>query len=95
MTFSQKQIDTLARLARITLTPDEERKFSDQLSSILEYVESVRKVDTTGVSAEFHLRELKGVSADDAVNPVEADSVVDVAPRTSERMIEIPPLHHE
>lgn len=95
MTFSQEQIDTLARLARITLTPDEERKFSDQLSSILDYVESVRKVDTTGVSTAFHLPELKSVSAEDVVHPVEADSVVDAAPRRSERMIEIPPLHHE
>ena len=39
----------IAQLARLELTPDEVELFTRQLASILEYVEQIQGLDTTGV----------------------------------------------
>ena len=49
MALTKQEIQKLARLARIELTPAEEEKFSEQISSILDYVKQVQEVDTAKV----------------------------------------------
>jgi aspartyl-tRNA(Asn)/glutamyl-tRNA(Gln) amidotransferase subunit C len=39
----------VAKLANLAISPEEEKKFEEQLSQILEYVSQLQSVDTTGV----------------------------------------------
>jgi len=50
-TFTRADIERIARLARLELTPDEVTLFAGQLTAILGYADQVRQVDTSGVEA--------------------------------------------
>ncbi len=50
MKLELAQVRHVARLARLALTPDEEARFTAQLSAILDAVEQLAEVDTTGVT---------------------------------------------
>ena len=58
MAFTEKDVEKLAALARIELTPEEKKKFSGQISSILDYVKQVQEVDTSKVKETSHLKDL-------------------------------------
>jgi aspartyl-tRNA(Asn)/glutamyl-tRNA(Gln) amidotransferase subunit C len=44
-----EQVKHIAQLARLVVTDEEARLFTKQLGSILEYVEKLNTVDTTGI----------------------------------------------
>jgi aspartyl-tRNA(Asn)/glutamyl-tRNA(Gln) amidotransferase subunit C len=46
-------IDYIARLARLSLTPQEKKSFSQQLSDVLAQIEELKKVDVTKVEPTF------------------------------------------
>jgi aspartyl-tRNA(Asn)/glutamyl-tRNA(Gln) amidotransferase subunit C len=52
--FTAADVERLARLARLALTPDEISLFSRQLSDFLAYAEQVQQIDTSGVAPMSH-----------------------------------------
>lgn len=60
-------VKKVAKLANLPLTSDEEEKYSEQLSKILDYVEQLNKVDTEGVEPTFNVTELSNVMRKDEV----------------------------
>jgi aspartyl-tRNA(Asn)/glutamyl-tRNA(Gln) amidotransferase subunit C len=54
MTLSREDVRRIARLARLTLSPEEEERFRDQLSAILGYVEQLGELDLEGVEPMTH-----------------------------------------
>jgi len=71
--FSSADVDRLARLARLALTPDETALFSRQLADFLAYAEQVQRVDTSGIVPMSH-----AIGAPTALRP---DEVVPSLPR--------------
>ena len=59
----------VARLARLSLSPDEEQKIGAQLSNILGYIEKLKEVDVTGVEPTAHAFPLVNVTRPDEVRP--------------------------
>ena len=57
----------VAKLARLELTEDEINKYSQQLGSILEYVEQMNEVDTTGIEPMPHAIPVYNVMREDVV----------------------------
>lgn len=53
--LSREEVLRIAELARLELTPDEVALFARQLASILEYVEQIRALDTSGVPPTSHV----------------------------------------
>ncbi|MBU1160202.1 aspartyl/glutamyl-tRNA amidotransferase subunit C, partial [Patescibacteria group bacterium] len=47
MKLNQKQIQHIANLARLELTEEELKKYSNQLSDILSYINQLKEADTT------------------------------------------------
>jgi len=54
MALSLDEVRRIARLARLRLSPEEERTFAVQLSAILDHVEQLRALDVTGVEPMTH-----------------------------------------
>lgn len=54
MAINKKDVETVARLARLALTEEEKENFREQLSHILEYMEKLQKLDTAQVEATAH-----------------------------------------
>lgn len=47
--LSLEEVETIAELAKLTLTNEEKFTFQEQLSAILDYAEMLQQVDTTGI----------------------------------------------
>ena len=52
--LSRADVERIAELARLELTPGELELFTRQLAGILQYVEQIQAVDTSGVPATSH-----------------------------------------
>lgn len=68
MQLSQEQVRHIAKLARLGLSDEEVKKFSTQLTNILQYVEVLNEVDTASVEMTNQVTGLKNVMRDDVVN---------------------------
>ncbi len=62
-------VSYVAKLANIPLTKDEEEKFESQLSSVLDYFEQLKKVDTKNVKPTSQVTGLENVTREDTVFP--------------------------
>lgn len=47
--LSLAEVETIAELAKLTLTSEEKAIFQEQLSAILDYAEMLQQVDTTDI----------------------------------------------
>jgi aspartyl-tRNA(Asn)/glutamyl-tRNA(Gln) amidotransferase subunit C len=47
--LSLSEVETIAELAKLTLTDAEKAMFQEQLSAILDYAAMLQQVDTTGI----------------------------------------------
>jgi aspartyl-tRNA(Asn)/glutamyl-tRNA(Gln) amidotransferase subunit C len=84
-------IDHIANLARIALTPDEKAKFAAQLGDILNYVEQLKQVDVTGVEPTAHAFPVYNVWADDVPRAgLPVDAALKNAPAQRENMVSVP-----
>jgi aspartyl-tRNA(Asn)/glutamyl-tRNA(Gln) amidotransferase subunit C len=54
MSITREQIESIARLARLSLTADEAPQYAEGLSRVLTLVEQLRSVDTRTVTAMAH-----------------------------------------
>jgi len=52
--LSLEEVRRIAALARLELTPDEERLFAGQLSAVLDYVKQLEELDVSGVEPMTH-----------------------------------------
>ena len=62
-------IQYVAHLARLELTPEEEKKFGEQLGHILGYVEKLKELDVMNVEPTAHATPLVNVTRADEVRP--------------------------
>ncbi len=62
-------IEHVAKLANLKLTPKEKKKFAEQLSQILDYVEKLSEVDTKKIQPLAHARGLVNVARVDETIP--------------------------
>ena len=65
MTLSAKEIRHVADLARLELDDAAVEKFVEQIGTVLEYVEKLRQVDTTGIRPTSHAIELTNAFRED------------------------------
>jgi aspartyl-tRNA(Asn)/glutamyl-tRNA(Gln) amidotransferase subunit C len=68
-TLAPEEVERIARLARLALSVDERELFARQLTSILQYAEQLREVDTTGVAPTSHPLALSAPLRDDHTRP--------------------------
>jgi len=82
--FSSADVDRLAQLARLALTPDETALFSRQLAEFLAYAEQVQRVDTSGIAPMSHaIGAPTELRPDEVVPSLPRDLSVEPAPGAS------------
>ncbi len=62
-------VNYVAHLARLALSPEEARKFGAQLGSVLGYIEKLKEVDVAGIEPTAHAFPLYNVTRSDEVRP--------------------------
>jgi aspartyl-tRNA(Asn)/glutamyl-tRNA(Gln) amidotransferase subunit C len=65
MPISRNDVEYVARLARLDLTPQEKIIFEKELGSILTYIDQLNESDTEEVAPTSHLLTLKNVFRED------------------------------
>ena len=87
----QLDIDHIARLARLALTPEEKAKFSQQLGDVLHHIAQLSKVDVSGVEPTAHASPVFNVWQPDVARPglAVADALRN-APAQRENMVVVP-----
>lgn len=62
-------VSRIAKLANLTLKKDEENKYEEQLSSVLSYIENLKKVNTENVMETSQTTGMENVTAKDIASP--------------------------
>ena len=93
MAAPEIDIQYVAHLARLALTPEEEKKFGDQLGHILEHIEKLKELDVTNVEPTAHAVPLVNVTRADAVRPsVAHDDALRNAPAQANGLFIVPKI---
>lgn len=81
MKITKKDVEYVAKLARLALTEEEKDKFCNQLNQILLYMEKLNELDTKDVPPTSHVLPLKNVWREDEVKPFsQVKEIVENAP---------------
>jgi aspartyl-tRNA(Asn)/glutamyl-tRNA(Gln) amidotransferase subunit C len=66
--ISVEEVRHVANLARLELGEGEELRMTEQMNSILSYMDKLNELDTRDISATTHAIQLENVSREDQVN---------------------------
>ncbi|GKS64503.1 aspartyl/glutamyl-tRNA(Asn/Gln) amidotransferase subunit C [Nitrospira sp.] len=69
MEITQQDVEKVAQLARLAVTPAETDTFSKQLSQILAHVDKLNQCDTTGVEPTATVMGQVNVFREDVIRP--------------------------
>lgn len=86
-------IEKVARLARLKLTEEEKATFGNQLEQILNYMEQLNGLDTTGVEPTSHAIPISNVFEEDEVKPsLLRKEVLSIAPEEENGHFKVPKI---
>lgn len=69
MSIEIKDVEHVAKLARLELTDEEKDKITGQLNAILKYAEKLNELDTENVEPTSHVAPLVNVMREDKPRP--------------------------
>jgi aspartyl-tRNA(Asn)/glutamyl-tRNA(Gln) amidotransferase subunit C len=91
MAISREEVEHVARLARLELTPDEVELFREQLSAVLERAQRIQSLPLDDVPPTAHPVTLKNVWRDDVVIGSDVtEAVLANAPEREEQFFKVP-----
>lgn len=91
MSITPEEVAKVARLARLELGPDEVTAMTGQLARILEYVDKLRELDTTGVTPASHALAVVNAFREDEVRPsLPREEALANAPLANEEAFVVP-----
>ncbi len=96
MALSAKEIDYIAKLARLGLSDSEKKKYSKELSQILDYMNKLNEVDTKDVEPTSQVTGLINVFRKDenpfGVEPEKIKKIIGQAPEREDNFIKTKPI---
>jgi len=93
MATGDLDVKYVAHLARLALTPDEEKKLGAQLGHILGYIEKLRELDVTNVEPTAHAVPLVNVTrADEIRSSLSHEDALRNAPKKAGGLFIVPKI---
>lgn len=91
MPLTKEQVEQVAALARLKLSPEETEKFTKELTVILEYVDQLKSVNTEGVEPKDQFIKAENVFREDTVRPsLPREKALANAPDKDEEFFRVP-----
>ena len=91
--ITSKDVEHVAKLARLALSEDEKRLYAQQLSRIIDYIDQLNKVDTTGVEPMSHALAVVNVMREDTIEaPPGHQSILASAPDREDAFFRVPKI---
>lgn len=89
MKLTLDQVKKVAKLANLPLVQQEEEKYSEQLSKILDYIDQLNQIDTSNIEPTFNVTGLSNVMREDESQVcLSQKEALSNAPKTKEGMFE-------
>jgi aspartyl-tRNA(Asn)/glutamyl-tRNA(Gln) amidotransferase subunit C len=93
MILTIEEVRHIALLARLRLTPEEEQRYTEQLSAILEHAVRLTKVDTSHIPPTATVLPLHAPLRPDEPRPSTPHKrILANAPQVKEGMFRVPPV---
>jgi aspartyl-tRNA(Asn)/glutamyl-tRNA(Gln) amidotransferase subunit C len=93
MTISIKEVEHVAKLARLALTDEEKKLYCEQLGKIIAFFDQLKSIDTTGLEPLAHPLPLVNVlRQDEIVPPLGHDALLENAPDKEKGYFRVPKI---
>lgn len=93
MKLTLEEVQHIAELARLELTPEEEERYRQQLSAILDYAARLQQLDTTGIAPTASVLPPRSVLRVDKIEPgLSTEAVLRNAPEVEQNQFRVPPV---
>ena len=93
MTLTLEQVQHIARLARLQLSPEELELYREQLSDILDYATRLQELDTTDIPPTASVASgSRPLRVDTARPGLELEALLQNAPQTEQSQFRVPPV---
>lgn len=93
MILSQKEVEHIAKLARLELTAEEKERYQQQLSAILDYAARLQELDTSGIAPTASVLVDRSVlRADEPCSGLSLEQVLRNAPQHENDQFKVPPV---
>lgn len=93
MSIAGEEIQRLAHLARLALTPAEETDLGEHLNTMLAYVAKLNELNTDGVEPLVHAVEVPGPMREDRVtNEANTEALLQNAPAREGDFFKVPKI---
>ncbi len=92
MKLTRREIEHIAKLARLELTEEELAKYGEQLSNVLGYIDMLSEADTERVEPTAQVTGLENVFREDNADPWdkgEIEAALGESPATEGRFIKV------
>ena len=91
MSIEVKDVEHVARLARLELSEEEKAQFTVQLNAILKYAEKLNELDTESIEPTSHVIPLMNVMREDEPRPSwPVEDVLKNAPDEEDGQFKVP-----
>ncbi len=89
-----KDVEHVAKLARLELTQEEKEKYAGQLGDVLKYVEQMNEVDTSNVKPMAHAMDFVNVMREDVVKYEQTkEELMSNAPDAEDGFFKVPKIN--
>ncbi|EKD44054.1 MAG: aspartyl/glutamyl-tRNA(Asn/Gln) amidotransferase subunit C [uncultured bacterium] len=91
MSLSIEEVKKIAQLARIELTPEEEKRHAETISTVLDFVDTLNEIDTTDVEPTAQVTGLEDIVREDVVKNCEIKKeLLAQMPQISAGLLKVP-----
>jgi len=91
MSITREDVRHVAALARLSFSDEEEERLTEELSQILEYVEKLDELDTSGVPPMSHVLDVANVvRPDEVTSRIDQADALEPAPEASDQFFQVP-----
>jgi aspartyl-tRNA(Asn)/glutamyl-tRNA(Gln) amidotransferase subunit C len=93
MKLTLTEVEHIAELARLELTPEEKKRFQQQLSAVLEHAARLQQIDTSQIPPTSSVLPPRSVLREDvAAEFPQRQELLDNAPRKEGDQYRVPPV---
>lgn len=91
MSITPAEVQKIAKLARLAITDDQAAAYGPQMSAILAHMDTLRKLDLTGVEPLTHIGEtVNRLDADVPGETLPTRALLDMAPEAMPPFVKVP-----
>ncbi len=91
MSVSRDDVRHVAQLARLDFSEEDEAKMAEELSQILDYVDKLDELDTSGVPPMSHVLDVTNVFRPDEVKErIDRGQALEPAPEADDEYVRVP-----